>query len=787
MITKLKLKNWKSHLETELEFSKGVNALIGIMGSGKSSAVQAITFTLFGNFPALNKIRMDDIIMRKPQRKSFAEAELEFLANGKKYSVKRVIELGKGTTEAEIREDGKLIAVDSRHVTETVERVLQMDYDLFCRAVYSEQNALDYFLNLPKGKRTEHIDEMLQLDRFEAVRQAATALKNRLIAGIEERAKLLGELEKENIEEKMLNIKAELQEIRKNIVSLNRELQEVLTEKGDVEKAISEYEEKELSFRRAKENFEALRAGINELAKTIEKRRKETMGYDAKSLDETIKKNGYAISGLKKETEKMCREVSDARNRLSGLAANKALIEEKEMPRIEKIVSEVETHEKRTETITETIGGEPENILEKEKAVLEGLKEEHSRIKSEIEIISKGIEDLESAGAKCPVCESRIEEGKKEKLLRERREKNRALEEKHSKLMGEINRNAKQLKEIESMAGEYLLLKQKIIEGQNAKAEMEEVRKQLKQLEEEIKRNEPMAGELEKNCREKEEEIRRMEIENEKLCMILNQMEGIKELEGRKEEYELRAGPLEREITRLEAEMEKMDIKKVRSRLQTLSVAEGEINARKRHFEERVKEKEIETDELGKRQTFIDAEKRGIESDKAAAEKLEKFCSALKLTQIQLRENFLKTVNNIMAVMWEKLYPYGDFSGVRLSISEQYGDYVLEMKGSDGWVSADGIVSGGERSIACLALRVAFSLAFMPNLRWLILDEPTHNLDANAIKQLADVLRERMGDIVEQAFLITHEEGLSDGITGKLYKLERDKETDGVTKIMLMG
>jgi hypothetical protein len=40
-----------------------------------------------------------------------------------------------------------------------------------------------------------------------------------------------------------------------------------------------------------------------------------------------------------------------------------------------------------------------------------------------------------------------------------------------------------------------------------------------------------------------------------------------------------------------------------------------------------------------------------------------------------------------------------------------------------------------------------------------------------------------MENIVDQVFLITHEERLSDYITGTTYRLERDKESDGVTRV----
>ena len=156
---------------------------------------------------------------------------------------------------------------------------------------------------------------------------------------------------------------------------------------------------------------------------------------------------------------------------------------------------------------------------------------------------------------------------------------------------------------------------------------------------------------------------------------------------------------------------------------------------------------------------------------------------ALKATQDQLREEFLKTVNRIMGTVWNELYPYADYTGIRLMIEK---DYVLQLRGEEGWISVDGIASGGERSMACLALRIAFSLAFIPNLRWLILDEPTHNLDSNAIAQFVETLREKTPAFAEQVFIITHDERISEGVQGVqgvLYKLERNKNENGATVV----
>ncbi|MDI6884724.1 MAG: hypothetical protein QMD00_06375, partial [Hadesarchaea archaeon] len=50
MITRVKLKNWKSHRDTELRLGDGTNVLVGIMGSGKSLPYQELVVARFGRW-----------------------------------------------------------------------------------------------------------------------------------------------------------------------------------------------------------------------------------------------------------------------------------------------------------------------------------------------------------------------------------------------------------------------------------------------------------------------------------------------------------------------------------------------------------------------------------------------------------------------------------------------------------------------------------------------------------------------------------------------------------------
>ena len=237
MIQKLKLKNWKSHHESEFDFSSGVNVLVGEMGSGKSSVLEALSFALFGTTPALQSrtVKLDNIIRRNPSPAKEACVEVTFSIGEDTYFVKRVIERGGGTKEAELRKNSELLESPSpTKVTDRLEKILQMDFDLFSRAIYSEQNNLDYFLNLRSGKRKRKIDELLKLTKFEEARKNTVSVKNRVNDLEDTREDDLDSLkdseslkEIPELEEEIEKGKKGLEEIKSNLEGTEKKLKEV--------------------------------------------------------------------------------------------------------------------------------------------------------------------------------------------------------------------------------------------------------------------------------------------------------------------------------------------------------------------------------------------------------------------------------------------------------------------------------------------------------------------------------------------------------------------------------
>ena len=102
MIRNIELVNFLSHSDTKLEFDSGATVFVGENGAGKSSIIDAITFSLFGEHTRKN----NKGLIRRGANQGFAK--IEFSANGKNYQAIRKID-SKGTLTAQFTEnvDGK--------------------------------------------------------------------------------------------------------------------------------------------------------------------------------------------------------------------------------------------------------------------------------------------------------------------------------------------------------------------------------------------------------------------------------------------------------------------------------------------------------------------------------------------------------------------------------------------------------------------------------------------------------------------------------------------------------
>lgn len=679
MIKKIVLENWKTHKKSEFEFGPGTNVLVGKMGSGKSAVMDAISFALFGTFPAVNakRVSLDEIIMTKPNEMENAKIILDFDYGGKSYSVERNI-IKSGINNGKLYREGMLIAGPKmKDITKSIESLLEINYDLFSRAVYSEQNQLDFFLNLSPSQRKEKFDDLLDLHRYEKVRRSSVTISNRLKDISKERKKMLEQFKQELKDGHIEEIEKRLNEKRK----LNSELEKKITELSKEEKILSEkipeLEKKASEFKESEELRMGLSAKIEQMKKTLENNLKK-IGNKTKDM-------------LEKEVE----ELSEKKEKTNSATEKN----EKEIDELQKRISEISEREAVHNSDNEKLG--------------------------------KRLKQFRELKADCPLCKTALSEEKKETLISDAEKEKMGI----GKLIDALVKKRRDLKK-----------------------ELEKSRTDIKSL-------------------------------KDLLNSLISEEVKVKDLALFAADVEKNKG----EISVLESELEKLMIK-----IRSLNFDEKFLISEKEKFSEIKSNKASAEKEIyGNAEMISELEKsiEKLEKEKKHVEELEKsishidknieklliFTNSLKAVQAEMRDLLIENINHAMSDIWRRIYPYGDYIDAKMEIED--GDYELKVLQRNGqWVRVEGILSGGERSSAALCIRIAFSLVLTQNLSWLILDEPTHNLDSETIREFSVMLREHLPEVVEQIFIITHDKEMENAASSNLYILHRDKNNDGITK-----
>lgn len=759
MISRVRLVNWKSHHETELTFSGGVNVLVGEMGAGKSSVLDALTFGLFGTTPALrsNRVTLDDMLRRVPSPAAEAVVEVDVTRDGTTYTVRREVERDKGVTASELRKDGDLVeAPQTTAVTAEVEELLGIDYDLFARVIYAEQNELDYFLTLRAGQRKEKIDELLRLDRFEQARSTLVTVINRLEGRRDDRLDDLASLEDELDEDAVAELDETIQGDREAIEELAEEKEELAEELDAVAEQLDEMQEVQEEHSELREKRTALRTRIETVDERI-----ETLAADAGDAADL---EPAEIAEKQEELAEEREEIAERQETITGLEKDIDHAEE----RLDALDEEQEELREKEEELVglADLEEELEEVTDERNAVAKQIQQAEARIQDAAETL----QHLSQAADECPTCGQELTDDHRVQVLQETRERKQELEEELDDLQETHADLREEREELAAERDDLLQLKRVDEELERVAEERDELADDLAEMQEEL------AEEREQHDPDRpdaiDDALDRLDTAAELHELREEREERVEELEG----VEERIDDLGFDPDDLEAARERRsDLEK------RLEVVQTKMADREEMLEERTKRRE----ELQQKLDTVADHRERVAAYRAKIDALDELLAALEDTQVDLRQRFVTRVNDVMTDVWDRVYPYDDYDAIRLNAAE---DYRLELQDDDGrWVPVDGQVSGGERHSAALTLRIALSIVLAPAWRILLLDEPTHNLDATTIEDLAETLRTRVADIVDQLFLITHEERLETAATGELYQLTKAGQRNGLTSVEQAG
>jgi DNA repair protein SbcC/Rad50 len=809
-ILSIHLKNIKSHRDTELTFSSGINVLSGPNGAGKSTIFEAIGYAMFG-VDAKDFVSNVDRFLTIGTKKG--EISVVFRADdGETYRVSRTV--GTGVKWLLAKETGAGFEVeDHARIEETEVRVAEILglvngrplAEQFKLVIGPFQNDfLGPFVIKQPTKRQEAFDEILGIDAWRKTYKGTTGL----LSAVQERLKVLA-AEVEGKQEQLVVLpekSAELAAIKSEVAVRQSGLKEKEAELVTLESRLVELEEREKAITALHNEMQVLenritdgkakiaeqRVRVDESQKALKvveesKAGKEAFDKVEASLTELRQKEHQRrgieqeITGLEKEALRLSQMLEHERGEIDKTgkqldaeqekinAARTELQPDEQLAAVASRVAELRTEIEIQRGQRALLDGRRESLLEGKDKLAEGV----------CPFFQEQCRNI-AGSAPRDVFSSRIAE----------------LERQSSDLDEKLKQLALQLKDAEVAEKEL-----------NSRAiRLQELDKQTSGLDERRNRNRERAAGLDTIAKQQIGAAGLVEARKADLKVFASLDAAIAQTDQERLKYQVARDAYTANLN-VAQDLDNR-LQHLQKMLTLLEGLEGEITAKRAALEEnkgsfqpellqqsRQDKERLLADVATLRQQIIDLEKNALRLDAEIVrlnkikeeieakqaeikafeekEKLVKFLrnQVFKNVSAQLSERFREEIS----LRADRIYRTIAESDEELYWGDNYQIVLRDMQ--DGIIRerSDDQLSGGQMMSAVVALRLALLQTI--GARVAFFDEPTSNLDAARRENLAqafraiDVGREEVTEHwYDQLFLVSHDVAFTE-ITDKIIQV----------------
>ena len=255
---------WKNFLSTgnhptsvSLD-SDNTSLIIGTNGAGKSTILDALTFSLYGK--SFRKINKGQLINTTNEKNCFVE--IEFTVNSTEWRVERGIK----PNIFKIYRDGEELnqnssAIDQQKWLE--QNVLKMNYKSFTQIVILGSSSFVPFMQLPTNSRREVVEDLLDIKIFSSMNEI---VKGRLRL-VKDEIKTL-ELKKDNLKDKVEMQKNFIQQIedksQEDIAIKEKNIGYILNEENNLMNHGERLNEELLSLKKSLEKYSSATEKLRE-------------------------------------------------------------------------------------------------------------------------------------------------------------------------------------------------------------------------------------------------------------------------------------------------------------------------------------------------------------------------------------------------------------------------------------------------------------------------------------------------------------------------------------------
>jgi len=776
-LIRLRLQNFRQHVETEIRFRPGLTGIIGANGSGKSTILEAIAWAIYGASAARGT--NDTIRFARAPGRARVQVELELELGGHEFRIVRTMHA------AEVYLDGGETAVATTlgGVTEYLRGRLGMSREEFFNTYFTGQKELQFLAQLGAAQRGRFLGQVLGYERLRWAQERARARRNELRHEIEGQKAGLPDPQALRIErEAALRRRSEALVATERETAAARELtaaRDVLQPRWEVAQARRE---------QARELGHAL---------DVAAREREVADRDLERIDRELASIGAAEAELAPMRGELAQlpEVAEASERLgeaARLAERRNALEEAERQllaelgemavRLEKLEGAprlLEQFRQELEGARVWIG-EAETVVQRMQRDWIGRRQETETklqtYRDRAQELKEQIQQLRAAGPDgiCPTCErplggqfeavvGRLEDEwdtlvQDGKWLKHRLDQLTGKPEELAAAEASMAADRKGLEELNQKVARCERAQQELtqLRGEWARRQelLEERRKELATLPSDYDRDRHRAADARLRA------LRTMEQKAARLAQIA---------EARP------ARQREREEARERSARAVGSIAQIESRLGELAFAEDEFVGLRAAYEKTIsslhRAEVRETELRGTLQAAEEAVELTLRADAAYRERR----AALDALELEQRHHadLDAALNQLRAELNARVRPelgqlasgflteITDSRYTALEIDDDYNILVLD-EGEE-----KPVISGGEEDIANLVLRLAISQMIAERaghpLSVLILDEVFGSLDLERRDNVIELLH-KLGDRFEQVILITHVETIREGL-----------------------
>jgi len=363
-LIRLKMVNFKKFRNAQIEFQDGLTGIIGNNGAGKSTIVEAILWSLYGNRAlSIKKDFLKNINAKKFDQMS---VKLVLRTGNQEWKIYRGIKAN-GQAEASLEIDAKRIAWSVKDVDDFLSKKLHTSAQDFKKTFYARQKDLDNLLKEGGADKKEYLLNLLNLSDIKP--RSIERIKIDVKENEGKRNWLDGALKE------IGDVGPKLEETAMKISKVRTELDEFEKKEKELEVAVQKSEMDSEIHSRKEQSHNHLSGEILKMESSLSKKRDE-FKFESSRLAE-IDAHRKHLDELQPKLER----YSQIKSKLEALEPIKrnyeALLKKKEITnkQIEGMERLLKAHQERL------------SALQKDKALLETLKpveDEYNKLKKEI-------------------------------------------------------------------------------------------------------------------------------------------------------------------------------------------------------------------------------------------------------------------------------------------------------------------------------------------------------------------------------------------------------------------